>query len=146
MGSGNCPNPEMLGDYLLGRVSEADLATIGAHIESCKVCQSRLESCEGLSDPVIQYLRHLVPDEAQSDDSLLEELSSRVEDMRLESASASHDQVRETAPPQQIGQYQLLEKLGQGSMGTVYKAFQTKLKRPVAVKLLLIYRQRPPRR
>src|SRR5262245_40750409 len=37
---------------------------------------------------------------------------------------------------QQIPGYQLLEKLGQGSMGTVYKARQLSMNRLVAVKLL----------
>src|SRR5262249_10783825 len=38
---------------------------------------------------------------------------------------------------QQIPGYQLLEKLGQGSMGTVYKARQLSMNRLVAIKILL---------
>src|SRR5262249_28734871 len=37
---------------------------------------------------------------------------------------------------QQIPGYQLLEKLGQGSMGTVFKARQLSMDRPVAIKVL----------
>src|SRR5690348_68716 len=49
---------------------------------------------------------------------------------------APHVDSMEMGPGDQIGQYKLETVLGEGGMGVVYRALDTKLNRPVAVKSL----------
>jgi serine/threonine protein kinase len=46
--------------------------------------------------------------------------------------------------PEQIGQYRIVERVGRGGMGTVYKALHTKLKRHVALKVVVSRRLSDP--
>lgn len=46
-------------------------------------------------------------------------------------------------PPVQLGRYELLERIGQGGMGEVFRAVHRTLKRTVAVKLLIHHRITP---
>ncbi|HEY6561780.1 MAG TPA: serine/threonine-protein kinase [Polyangiaceae bacterium] len=55
----------------------------------------------------------------------------------VQAVSGTHDEPGRGARAKRIGRYELLELLGAGSAGVVYRAFDTELERVVAIKVLV---------
>lgn len=97
-----------------------------------------------MEDSVVRDLRQGASHIGQIDPELAaqiekaEDISRVVWGHQASDASESAD-----APaPRSLGQYELFEQIGRGGMGTVWRALHTRLKRPVAVKLLAPSRMR----
>lgn len=142
-----CPGREVLAELALGRLPANTIDTIGPHVEACPTCQATLETLDGVEDSVVRDLKtdaSLFPvDPALAEHiQVAEAISEQVWGHAVEAAPAASCDVQ---PSGRLGQYELLEPIGHGGMGSVFKALHTRLKRQVAIKLLPAERTRDPR-
>jgi serine/threonine protein kinase len=110
-----CPSDEQLGRLLRGEMNQAESDALEAHVEVCSICLGRLGR---LSES---------PEES---------------DWRRRLADSPEPQAALFSPPASLDSigtldvFDIQEKLGEGAMGDVYRAYDTVLKRPVAIKMI----------
>src|SRR5437660_10219673 len=114
-----CPGAEVVSAWSLGKLSGEDFDAVAAHLSACPRCEAFL-------------------DRDDSDDSLVADLRRHLAGQQPVEAAGYRAAYRPAPRPQlpaRWGQYELLEEVGRGGMGVVYKARQVTLNRPVAVKI-----------
>jgi eukaryotic-like serine/threonine-protein kinase len=123
-----CPEYSQLVNLSLGKVARPDLAWLSDHVEHCPACQERLQTLETADDPLLVRLR-------QS-----EEASGKGEPVPVQLMNLALDATRKTRPERaepgrRHGKFELLEHLGMGSFGQVFRAWDPELQRMVALKI-----------
>ncbi len=140
-----CPNQPMLRAFVVGNLSDSDFLRVTRHVTRCTNCQSSLQSLDGHSDSFVARLRELPSDDGSTEVPLPRHLLLAARSANESSGLQSSQELiidpgKRIATlladgPFRLGRFDLLEQLGVGSFGYVFRAHDTELDRSVAVKI-----------
>ena len=146
---GPCADVEKLGRYLLGESDLLEASEIEAHAEDCSRCQNEL-ACLAQGDAGLDW--HRLRDQCRDPESIPTSLRSLVTRVvrgpaTVTTANGSATEAESGAvtfpgaptprgPLGQLDSYHIVEELGRGSFGIVYKAYDAELDCMVAIKVL----------
>jgi len=127
-----CPSPDELSQFLLGNLPGPTFGRIADHVAHCPRCETTLEALDDRADLLVSRVRASTQPDAPAPQSVPAHLLAAAQAMRApREASQDH-----AAGPRRIGKFELLEELGVGSFGQVFRARDTELDRIVAIKLM----------
>jgi tRNA A-37 threonylcarbamoyl transferase component Bud32/tetratricopeptide (TPR) repeat protein len=115
----SCPTAAELDDWLDDRLAGPSADAVGGHVAECRTCQAALDRLTEASD----LRRWMMADPADTPSTV------RAATLRLRPPPAVDQR------PRRLSRYDLLEPVGRGSFGVVWRARDTELDREVAVKL-----------
>ena len=138
-----CYNEESLQKLMQSDEDSADIRRFEQHVAECSSCQARLEQLAADPDEWRKAKDSLSPAKDDGDQSRDAEDCPAASRRWTRRPTAWTDSMAKQllSPPShpemlgRIGRYEVERLIGAGGMGVVFKAFDTELNRPVAVKV-----------
>jgi tRNA A-37 threonylcarbamoyl transferase component Bud32 len=139
-----CPSAAELRAFAVGNLGDADFDHIAGHVLDCETCDRTLGSLDGVTDDLLRSLQGVSPAVALAaplPEALLQVAQSAgrspvgepCPDLSLDSGRRLARLLGEGAC--RLGRFVLEAELGVGSFGHVFRARDTELDRPVALKI-----------
>jgi serine/threonine protein kinase len=128
-----CPSPADLSAFVAGRLPRSRFARVAGHVEGCDACDAALQALEVQSDPLLARLCQPAPAGTAAADAVPEQL---LQAARQAGARPAVELGPAGDGPRRLGKFELLEELGSGSFGHVFRARDAELDRTVAIKVL----------
>ena len=125
MDPAGCPAPTELSDFLVGKLTSAQSVRVADHVEQCARCESSLQDLERPDDPLVSVLSESSAPSADESVTVPQRFMELARSARVGAFAGTR-----------LGKFELLEEIGSGSYGTVFKARDGELNRTVAIKLL----------
>jgi len=140
-----CPTLTKLEEFVLGKLTDSEFERVARHLESCDSCDLRLGELDASLDDLVVGLRNvsqvtkgpLVVDAEVMDrcaDSVLRALERGSSTNQSFDAGRHYSRQLESGSCN-LGRFELLEEVGVGTFGHVFRAKDTQLDRIVAVKI-----------
>jgi serine/threonine protein kinase len=132
MDATGCPGRAELEDFAVGTLPGPEFARIAGHVEQCTDCEQTLEALDHLDDPFLSRLRRSTASDGSEAEPVPGHLVAAVRSAR---SRREADWLATEQGPRRLGKFELLERLGAGSFGYVFRARDTELGRVVAIKI-----------